>query len=266
MKAEDVTICYVKRRSRAAVARASVLKPFIFTVLNRMSGVAWQLHLGGLQRWLKRQTKPMPSLTKMGSKSCHKCAHHRGFSLIEMVIAVAVGLLIAGMAIPTLLTLKRNLRIGGDAADLNGEVTLAKMRAASDFTRARVYADLAARTFRIEVWNKAGAGSWGIEGGTQPLSQEITWGFGTLNSPPPGTQAALGQAPLCLDNGGAAIANTACITFNSRGIPVDPTGAPTPNDALYLTGGGLVYGVTVSATGLIQTWRSGTDTTYWKKH
>ncbi len=201
----------------------------------------------------------------MGNKSYGKHTHHRGFSLIEMVIAVAIGLLIAGMAIPTLLTLKRNLRISGDAGDINGDVALAKMRAAAAFTKARVYADLSANTFRIEVWNKSGGGSWGTEGGTQALSPEVTWGFGTLNSPPAGTQAAIGQAPLCLNNTGNAIANTACIVFNSRGIPVDSTGTPTPNDALYITDGGLVYGVTVSATGLIQTWRSGTNATNWKK-
>ncbi len=201
----------------------------------------------------------------MGNKSYGKHTQHRGFSLIEVVIAVVIGLLIAGMAIPTLLTLKRNLRISGDAGDINGDVALAKMRAAAAFTKARVYADLSANTFRVEVWNKSGGGSWGTEGGTQALSPEVTWGIGTLSGPPPGTQPALGQAPLCLNNSGNAIANTACIVFNSRGIPVDSTGTPTSNDALYITDGGVVYGVTVSATGLIQTWRSGTDATYWKK-
>ena len=190
---------------------------------------------------------------------------HRGFSMIELMLVIVIGLIIAGMATPTLLTIKRNLRISGDAGDLNGEIALAKMRAASDFTKARVYADLSAQTFRIEVWNKSGAGSWGTEGGTQPLSPGVTWGFGTLSSPPSGTQATIGQAPACLNNSGTAIANTACIAFNSRGIPVDSTGTPTANDALYITDGGLLFGVTVSATGLIQTWRSGTNAANWQK-
>ena len=44
--------------------------------------------------------------------------------------------------------------------------------------------------------------------------------------------------------------------FNSRGIPVDATGAPTAVDALYLTDGTAVYGVTVSATSAIVLWRT----------
>ena len=61
---------------------------------------------------------------------------------------------------------------------------------------------------------------------------------------------------------GAAIGNTSCILFNSRGIPVDPAGAPpavgapTGNDAMYLTDGTAVYGETISATGLIKLWRT----------
>ena len=45
----------------------------------------------------------------------------------------------------------------------------------------------------------------------------------------------------------AAIANTACIMFNSRGVPIDSTFAPTGDDALYVTDGMAVYGVTVAA-------------------
>jgi hypothetical protein len=44
--------------------------------------------------------------------------------------------------------------------------------------------------------------------------------------------------------------------FNSRGIPVDSTGAPVASGALYLTDGSAVYGVTVAATGMIRLWRT----------
>ena len=188
---------------------------------------------------------------------------HRGFSIIELMIVVVVGIILTAMAIPTFRTIQRNLRTGGDARDINGEIVLAKMRAASDFTKARVYADLSGQTFHIDVWDKSGSGSWGIEGGTQPLSQDVTWGYGSLSSPPSGT--TIGQAPACLDNSGTAITNTACIVFNSRGIPVDSTGTPTANGVFYITDGSSVYSVTVSATGLIQTWRSGTDAANWQK-
>jgi hypothetical protein len=44
--------------------------------------------------------------------------------------------------------------------------------------------------------------------------------------------------------------------FNSRGVPVDNTFAPTASDAVYVTDGSAVYGITVSATGMIRSWRT----------
>ena len=49
------------------------------------------------------------------------------------------------------------------------------------------------------------------------------------------------QASECVNDLGAAIGQTACILFTSRGIRVDPggappsVGAPTGNDAVYLS-------------------------------
>lgn len=210
------------------------------------------------------QNKRMLKRTHMRNTPYRKHGH-RGFSMIELMIVVVAGIILTAMAVPTFRTIQRNLRTGGDARDINGQIVLAKMRAAADFTKTRVYADLSDQTFRIEAWKKSGGGSWGIEGATQRLSQDVTLGFGNLSSPPSGTQATIGQAPACLDNSGTAIANTACIVFNSRGIPVDSTGTPTAKDAIYITDGTSVYGLTVSPTGLIQEWRSGTDATNWQR-
>ena len=60
-------------------------------------------------------------------------------------------------------------------------------------------------------------------------------------------------------------ANTACIMFNSRGIPIDNTLTATPNGAFYVTDGKTVTGVTVSATGLTKIWRTGAATAIWKQ-
>lgn len=199
----------------------------------------------------------------------------RGFSMIELLVVVLIIFAIAGMAIPGFISMARNLRTGGDARDINGEIALVKMRSAADFTQARFYADLAAQNFHIETWNKpippATNGSWATEGATQSLSQGVTFGFATISSPPAGTQATIGQGPACRNDTGASpgtgslIANTACIVFNSRGIPIDSTGAPTPSDAIYVTDGSSVYAVTVSATGVIQTWRTDAKAASWKK-
>ncbi len=82
-----------------------------------------------------------------------------------------------------------------------------------------------------------------------------------MSTPPPNTQAAIGQAAACTDNAGAAISSTACVTFNSRGLPVDSTGAPTAANAYYLTDNTAVFGITVAATGMVRTWRTPATTT-----
>jgi prepilin-type N-terminal cleavage/methylation domain-containing protein len=187
----------------------------------------------------------------------------RGFTLYEMLLVVAISFIVAGLCIVTYVRIQRNLRSQGDARDITGDVSLAKMRAAAYFTRARVYADLTGRSFRVEVWNKA-TNAWTTEGAVVPLSKNVDYGMGSVTSAPPNTQGTLGQASSCLDNAGSAIADTACVVFNSRGIPVDSTGAPTATGALYVTDGGSVYGVTVRATGLIQTWRTDSSSSNWK--
>jgi hypothetical protein len=93
----------------------------------------------------------------------------------------------------------------------------------------------------------------------------VWFGFGTLAAPPPDTQVAITQAAPCLDDAATALAllglpfpapsaGTACVLFNSRGVPVDTTGAPTGAGAVYVTDGSTVYGTTVAATGMTQFW------------
>ena len=81
---------------------------------------------------------------------------------------------------------------------------------------------------------------------------------GVVGTPPPNTQGVIGQAPLCTDDAGADIANTACIMFNSRGVPIGngPSFSPTGVDAIYVTDGQAVYGITVAATGMLKLWRT----------
>ena len=179
-----------------------------------------------------------------------------GFSTLEVLIVLVVALIVAAFATPMVKTIAADMRIGGDVRGIADQIGLAKMRAASDFTQARLYANLTANTYHVEIWQKSGGGSWVTEGGTQSLSSGISLGLGGLSTAPPNTQATMAQAAACKNSGGANIANTACVLFNSRGIPVDSTGTPTASDALYITDGTSVMGVTVSAMGLIQSWRS----------
>jgi prepilin-type N-terminal cleavage/methylation domain-containing protein len=227
-----------------------------------------------------------------------------GFSMLEMLIVLAVSLIIAALTIPSFNQVRRILRISGDARDINGALNQAKMQAAADFTRARVYADFTVPnrgSFHVEVWNKAlngGNGCWQTVGdpiagppfvrctvpGTSPvqtLSDQVIFGFGGAPGAPPNTQAGIAQAPACqnIAGGGGTIANTACVVFNSRGMPIIPgrgeigvAVAPTGNDALYLTeciptaggcGSSVVYGMTVGPTGVTQLWQVGVNGGNW---
>lgn len=201
----------------------------------------------------------------------------KGFSTLELLVVMFVSLVIAALSIPGFNQVRRTLRISGDARDLNAAINQAKMQAAADFTRARVFIDLglsSVNTFHVDVWNKTGnggAGCWQVVGDVnnpcfvvgvspiQSLSPGVRFGTSGVGAPPPNTQGnGIAQPPRCFAVNGnryGQVATTACVTFNSRGTPVDPgTGVPTGNDAVYITDNTQVYGVTVAATGLSQIW------------
>ena len=189
----------------------------------------------------------------------------RGFSLVDIMVTVAVVGIVAGMAIPMSMNTITTSRFRGDAQAVANLAGLAKMRAASRFSRSRLRVDRSANTFAMETWDKT-AGAWVNEGGVNRTSNGVTFSFGTLGAPPPNTQVSIAFSPLCTDDGGADMPNTACIVFNSRGIPIDNAGEPLAGHAMYLTDGSTgVYAVTVTATPLIRFWWSPTHTASWQE-
>ena len=179
-----------------------------------------------------------------------------GFSLLETVGALATIATMSAFAVPTVGTTLRTFRISGDARSLSNSIAVTKIRAASAFSQARLYVDLAGQTSHVETWQKTGAPGWVVEGGRTALSTGVSFGFGIATNAPPNTQATIAQAPACRNDAGAEIGNTACIVFNSRGVPVDSAGAPIAIDAFYVTDGTNIYAVTASATGLSRLWKT----------
>jgi len=178
-----------------------------------------------------------------------------GYSLVELMAFMAVMVTLAAFIMPFTRSSLNALNLSGDARNLLSAVSLAKMRAAASFTQARVVVNLNNATFHVERFQKNPA-AWIPEGNVRNLSSTVSFGFGSVAAPPPNTQPAISQAPACLDAAGATIAGTACIVFNSRGVPVDNTNAPTANGAYYIADGSVVYGVTASTGGMVQLWRT----------
>lgn len=186
--------------------------------------------------------------------------------MLEVTIVVIIIGCVMAIALPSMSRMMQSFRTLGDARNLQDVVMETKMHAASNFTHARAYFDLNARTYRIDTWvssSSCGSGSpppscWQAQftNRTFNLSTGVSAGYGAVSSAPTNTQSTLGQAPACNTlttdlSSTTTVSNTSCIEFNSRGIPIDSTGSPNANDAFYITDGANTYAITVSATGQV---------------
>lgn len=192
----------------------------------------------------------------------------RGFSLIELMLVVTGIVIITATAIPTVTGLTRSFRIAGDTREIAAQLNVARIRAAANFTHARVYVDLTRNSFQLQNWNKAG-GCWVADsdptntcltytssapsGTVINLSQGDTFGFGSIATGPTGVSPA--QAPACTvgvagTSPGATNSNTACIEYSSRTYPVDSTNKIVASDAIYIKGAEGFSAIAVSISGV----------------
>jgi len=196
----------------------------------------------------------------MSNLRARRAQSDNGFTFLEIAVVLAVGLIIAGVGLPYMNRTLGQMRLAGAARSVSNATAATKVRSAAKFTRARLYIDLSGNSFHMEILDTSVAPPalphWTADGGTTYLPTSVTFGFGPVGTPPPNTQAAIGQAAQCTTDAGVNIGNTACIMFNSRGIPIKNNLNPEDQDALYLTDGTNVYGITVLATGFIGTWHA----------
>jgi Tfp pilus assembly protein FimT len=164
----------------------------------------------------------------------------RGFTLIEVTISLGISFVIFSFAVLPLRQTIQGYRLAADARAISSQLGLAGMRAAAGFTQAQLSVNLTSGTLQVEVYDKT-RDQFQPQGAAFSLSQGDSFSFGDV-AVPAGQQATLQQ--------------TTTITFNSRGVPIDSTGAPTSDCSLYLTdNNGSYWAVTVSAAGQIGVWQ-----------
>lgn len=171
-----------------------------------------------------------------------------GFSVAELVVAVAVSLLLAASAIPNAVAMLRAYRLSSGAHAVAHQLSLARLRAETEFTNAQLVIDPATNSYSVQVCNVAGKANncttpddYNNEG-TQYLPAGISFGFGAAGAP------AGGQNPM---------QQTLQTRFDSRGTPIllDGSGNINPNDVIYLTNGqGNSYAVSVTVGGHVRVW------------
>ncbi len=179
-----------------------------------------------------------------------------GYTAIEMMVVMALMGLLTAMSVPSMSAMLGYYRLSGDIRGVSNTVAVAKTRAAAAFTRGRLYVDLTTGDYHVETWRKSGTPGWVAEGGYGSLSVGSSFGFAGMDTPPPNTQNQINMSPECQNDEGQMVPSTACVVFNSRGVPIDPIGVPTGSGGLYVTDGAAVYAVTIAASGLTRVWRA----------
>ncbi len=181
----------------------------------------------------------------------------RGFTIIELLIGLVVILILAAFAIPNTVAALRAYRLSGSAHAVAHQLSLARLRAQTEFTNAQLVIDPVANSYSLQLCttptntlgaadgkadNCTSAGDYNNEG-TQFLASGISFGFGPAGS------AAGGQSPM---------RQTIQTRFNSRGVPIllDGSGNTNPNDVIYLTDGQAnTFAISVTVGGHARVWR-----------
>src|SRR5690348_9599998 len=119
-----------------------------------------------------------------------------GYSLIEVMVAMTVLTVLGGFAVPMVQSTTNGIKLRDQAEAISNLVGMAKMRATSQFSKSRVYVDLLAGTYVLQLRDRD-AGTWADDDAPVTLPQGVDFGFGKLDQAPPNTQDKIQFAAAC---------------------------------------------------------------------
>ena len=186
----------------------------------------------------------------------------RGFSMLELLIVVAIILIVSAMAIPVVMNSVRQMRVRATASEVAGILQTARMRAVKDNTYYHTLSTLVVEggARRTQVWvdldddGAYDAATAGSEG--EPMTLFPSSIFFRADGNPSTDTMKLAYDPED---------PTVTPRFNARGLPctmngsVCETGTPPVAFQYYMSGPALFGGdhwaaITVSPSGRIKSW------------
>ena len=96
----------------------------------------------------------------MENKPKNRLSNEHGFTLLELLVVVAVGLVVAGMAVPNFMSAVRSARLKGVVSDFSGLLQSARIKAVDDDRYYSVYV----------LGGAAPLGPLGVRDGARPLA------------------------------------------------------------------------------------------------
>lgn len=160
-----------------------------------------------------------------------RTSSQQGFKLIEMMIVVGIILLFIVICVPNFFGVTHTYNIRSSADAIAGLLSVARMTAAQNYSRARV--SCSSTTNTCTLFTESFGGSWpATANGMQAIA--IAQGV-SLAIPAAATVGAGGQSGGAPSEGATGQTNPYYIEFNSRGMAIsDSTGTAVSTYAFYL--------------------------------
>jgi prepilin-type N-terminal cleavage/methylation domain-containing protein len=163
-----------------------------------------------------------------------------GFSLIELMVILALAAILSAIAIPTLSSAMRDMQLASDARSISSALNVARVKATTLMTPYRIQFDLDENKWSLQKYDSS-ANSFVVELDVNRLSTGIV-----------SSGISFGKNEGTGEVSGYPSSSSSNITFNTRGIPVDDSGQPTADNIVYLSKPDSDFAVTVSLTGRVE--------------